>query len=142
MFLTKYRPKNDIDTIFDSFGRGFLPAIQAWTGEGEEMFRHPRTNLNETDDAFVVTIEMPGVDKKNVDVSVDGDQLVVTGERTEKLEDEGLLRREIRSEKFRRSFGIGNTIDRDAIKAKIDNGILKVTLPKTAKSVGKKIAID
>ena len=58
------------------------------------------------------------------------------------LEDKGLLRREIREEKFSRSFILDGKIDRDKIKAKIDNGILSITLPKKEDEVGRKISID
>jgi HSP20 family protein len=88
-------------------------------------------------------MELPGVQKKDLDVSIDGDQLVITAERSEKVESEdGLLRREIRSEKFRRSFTIGDSVERDAIKAKLENGILKVTLPKKALSTGRKVDVN
>ena len=100
------------------------------------------TNINETDVSYVITLEMPGVTKKNVDVSLEGDRLTITGERVEKLEDEGLLRREIREEKYSRSFVLDGKIDRDQIKAKIDNGILTITLPKKEEEVGRKISID
>ena len=91
---------------------------------------------------FLLTMEMPGVDKKDVRVEIENDQIIVTGEKTEKTETEGLLRREIRSEKFRRSFVLDSAIDRDTIKARLENGMLKVTLPKKAESVGRKIDID
>jgi HSP20 family protein len=68
---------------------------------------------------------------------------VVTAERSEKVEsEEGLLRREIRSEKFRRSFTIGQAVDREGIKAKLENGILKVSLPKKAQASGRKIDVS
>lgn len=140
MFLTKYRPRTELDSLFD----GFFPVYKGFGGSERESetFRMPMTNVNETDKAFVLTMEMPGVEKKNIDVAVEDDRIVVTGEKTEKVETEGLLRREIRSEKFRRSFQIDSTIDRDQIKAKLESGVLKVTLPKKAETVGRKVNID
>lgn len=142
MFLTKFRPSGTLESLFDT---EFFPALGKWFEEdgGErEMFRLPRTNVNEMDKAFVLTMEMPGVEKSNVDVAVEDDHIVITGEKTEKVETKGLLRREIRSEKFRRSFLLDPAIDRDKIKAKLENGILRVTLPKRAEVVGRKINID
>ena len=138
MFLTKYRA-NDLSYYAD-----FFPMFK-WFDDSEknrDSFRVPRTNINETDKAYVLTMEMPGIDKKEVNVAVENDHVIVTAERTEKYESEGLLRREIRSEKFRRSFRVDATIDADGVKAKLENGILKVTLPKKADSVGRKIAVD
>ena len=140
MFLTKYRPSRTFDSVFDDL----FPVFKGWTRESTdgEALRLPVTNVNETDKDFLLTMEMPGVDKKDVRVEIENDQIIVTGEKTEKTETEGLLRREIRSEKFRRSFVLDSAIDRDNIKAKLENGVLKVTLPKKAESVGRKIDID
>jgi HSP20 family protein len=140
MFLTKYRPSGTFDSIFDDW----FPAFKGWNRESAdgEAFRLPVTNVNETDEDFRLTMEMPGVEKKDVRVEIENDQIIVTGEKTEKTETEGLLRREIRSEKFRRSFLLDSAIDRDKVKAKLENGVLKVTLPKKAESVGRKVNID
>ena len=86
--------------------------------------------------------ELPGVDKKNVEVSVEGKELVITAERSEKVESDGLLRREIRSEKYKRSFTMGDTIDADSIKAKLENGILKVSMSRKPESVGRKVDVS
>ena len=143
MFLTKYRPGMTFGSLFDSFDRDFAPMLKSCSNkEDGEPCRMPLTNINEADGSYVVTMEMPGVLKKDVDVSVDGDDLVVTAERSEKLESEGLLRREIREEKFRRSFSLGRSIDRESIKAKLENGVLKITLAKKAESVGRKVDVD
>ena len=143
MFPTKYVPKTSLESLFDSLDRDFFPILRPWfQTDDNEGFRMPLVNINEAEKEFVVTMELPGVQKKDLDVSIDGDQLVVTAERSEKVEsDEGLLRREIRSEKFRRSFMLSQTVDRENIKAKLENGVLRVTLPKRAESVGRKVDV-
>ena len=141
MFLTKYRPSNSAN----AFDRDLFPALHKWFGSeenGREMFQLPRTNISETDNEFVLTMEMPGVEKKNVNVSIENDHIVITGERTEKTEEKGLLRREIRSASFKRSFQLDATIDRDSVKAKLEDGVLKVTLTKKAESVGRQVSVD
>ena len=140
MFLTKYRPSNTLDNVLDDF----FPFCKEWTSsnQGKEGFRLPKTNINESDKEFRLTMEMPGVERKDVDVAVENDYIVITGEKTEKTEAEGLLRREIRSETFRRSFLLDSSVDRENIKAKLESGVLKVTLPKKAESVGRKVTID
>jgi HSP20 family protein len=126
--------------VFDDL----FPAFKGCASESgeKEGFRLPVTNVHETEKEWLLTMEMPGVDKKDVHVEIENDQIIVTGEKAEKTETEGLLRREIRSEKFRRSFLLDSSIDRDNIKAKLENGVLKVTLSKKAESVGRKINID
>ena len=143
MFVTKYRPRSALDSFFDTFDRDFFPVLRPGTPtESGEAVRVPSTNINETDSGYEITMELPGVLKKDVDVAVDGEELVVTAERAEKTESEGLLRCEIRSEKFQRSFRLGGTVDRERINAKLENGVLKVTLEKKAESVGRKVDVD
>lgn len=142
MFLTKYNPVSALDTLFDSFDREFFPSLSRFFETREDDFRVPIANIYERDDEYIITMEMPGVSKRNVDISLDGDNLVITGEKVEKLESKGLLRREIRAEKFRRSFLLHGNIDRDKIKAKMEDGVLRVALPKKAESVGRKVSIE
>ncbi len=142
MFLTKWTPRQRTDSLWDYFDRDFFPVRRFFFDEDKESVRLPLANINETDKSYVVTLEMPGVTKKDVKVSIEGDTLTVSGERVEKLEDKGLLRKEIREEKFSRSFNLDNSIDRDQIKAKMDNGVLTVTLPKKEEEVGRNVSID
>jgi HSP20 family protein len=136
--MTKFKP-GAFDSIFDT---NFLPMLRSCsTEEAHEGFRLPATNVNEIEKAYVLTIEMPGVEKTNVSVALENDYLVITGEKTGSIQTEGLLRSEIRSEKFRRSFRVDAKIDRDSIKAKLEHGVLTVTLPKVEKAVGRKIEI-
>ena len=141
MFMTKYRPHRGHDSFFDFpfFGRYATEG-----GKDEKFYRTPLTNIEETDGGYLLTMEVPGLEKADVNVSIENDQLTITAEKKEeeKTESKGLLRREIRSSRFSRSFTIGDGIDRDSIKAKLDNGVLKVTLQKTEKQVGRKVDVD
>jgi HSP20 family protein len=142
MFLTKYRPSTSLESLFDTDFFPIFGKCMDSNAEKKESFRLPRTNINESETEFALTMEMPGVKKDDVDVSIEKDQIIITGGLTEKVETEGLRRGEIRSESFRRSFMLDSTIDRDTVKARLENGILKVTLPKKAESVGRKIDVD
>ncbi|MBI4720142.1 MAG: Hsp20/alpha crystallin family protein [Chitinivibrionia bacterium] len=141
MFLTKYKPINQVDSFWNAFDRDFFPVVRRFFEEEEEGLSVPKTNISEDDKEFTLTMELPGVSKKDVEISVDGDALTVEADRTEKFESKNLVRAEIRTEKFRRTFQIGSKIDREAIKAKLENGILMLTLPKKAETVGRKIDI-
>jgi len=145
MTLIKYRPLDTVDTFFDRMSRDLWPGLdRLWNGEQErEVTRVPRTNIVEQDDNFLVTMEMPGLSKKDVEVGIEGDVLIVKGghEQEEKSEDKGIVRREFRSARFERSFTVGKDIDPDKVKASMENGILTVTLPKRAEKVGRKIDI-
>jgi HSP20 family protein len=145
MKLMKYEsPTTSIDRLFDRLNWGFPLERVFSDAEGSEegwaSIRLPRTNIAEVEDAFVFTMEMPGLDKKDVSVNIEGDTLIVRGEKSEQHEEKGLIRREYRSTKFERSFNV-NGINRESVKAKMENGILTVTLPKAPDKVGKKIDI-
>jgi HSP20 family protein len=139
MYPTKYNPTSLVDSILGDL----FPTIERWSrSETGNEFRLPKTNVHETDSEFVLTMEMPGVDKKNITVAIDNDEIVITGEKTEQAEEKGLLRREIRSQKFRRSFYLDSSVDREKIKAKLDSGVLTVTLPKGADKVGRQVSVE
>lgn len=140
MFLTKYKP-----TAFESlFDTNWFPMLRPLTTEApEDLARTPLTDIRETDNEYVLTLEMPGVEKKDINVSVEDDQLIISGggERTEKTEEPGVIRKEIRSSHFRRTFRMNSAIDRDKIKARLENGVLAVSLPKAEKAIGRRIEI-
>jgi HSP20 family protein len=145
MTLIKYRPAREIDALFNHLAHDFWPSA-CGTGvkskDATQASRLPRTNVRETEDAYVFTMEMPGLGKKDVEVTVEGDELTVRGQRTEEKEDtNGLVRREIRSTRFERTFDLAGAVDPDSIKAKIEEGVLTVTLPKKPEKVGRKIDV-
>lgn len=149
MKLVKYsRPYNVFDTLFDNWTRGLMPTLHGALGvesAEETVQRLPRTNIEEKDDSFVFTMEMPGLAKKDVEVSLENDMLCVNGEKVEKSDekkDKGFLRREIHSTRFERSFSLGNEVDQDGIKASMADGILTVTLPKKKEKVGRKVDVS
>ncbi len=146
MKLIKYdSPVPVVDSLFDRLNWGFPTLDRLFTeSNGKEdawsAVRLPRTNIKETDDAYVFTMEMPGLTKSDVIVNIEGDTLIVKGEKTEEREEKGVLRQEYRSARFERTFNVTG-IDREKVKAKMEDGVLAVTLPKTPEKVGKKIEI-
>jgi HSP20 family protein len=146
MKLVKYhKPYNMFDELFGDLSRGFFPASACGVDSTEKApgLRLPRTNIEENDDGYTLTMEMPGLAKKDVEVSVEKDTLTVKGEKSEKTEEkDGWLRREIRSSSFERSFSLGSEVGAENIKAKMSDGILVITLPKVAEKVGRKVDVD
>lgn len=147
MKITKYvAPVSPLDAVFDRLGFG-LPAIDRFFGEtgateeGWTAVRLPRTNVHESEDSYIFTMEMPGLGRQHIEVNIEGDTLVVKGEKSEQSEEKGLLRREYRASRFERTFNVGNAIDRERVKAKMEDGILTVTLPKSPEKVGRKIDV-
>jgi HSP20 family protein len=102
----------------------------------------PPTDIAETSNAYIVTMEVPGIDMKELDVSYSDGLLNVKGEKIkETLEGECCHCVERFSGSFERSFPISGNVDRDKIDATYRDGVLKITLSKSAESVPKKIEV-
>jgi HSP20 family molecular chaperone IbpA len=106
-------------------------------------FYSPYTDIHETADAVLVSMEVPGVDKSAIDIRLDKGVLTVTG-NIDSSKYAGL--RPIYSEynvgNFVRSFTVSTKIDSDAISASVADGVLTVRLPKAAQAVAKRISIQ
>ena len=115
---------------------------------GQPVGWMPAMEIVEDKNALVVTAELPGLAAKDVDISVDDGVLTVSGEKQEEkregTEDSEHYLFERRYGSFRRSFTLPNTVDVDKISAEFENGVLKVSMPKSekARAKGKKIDIQ
>lgn len=121
--------RREMDRMFeDVFGRSLLP-----TGTGMMM---PRMDVEETATDIRVTVELPGVEEKDVTIDLAGDLLTIKGEKKEEHEtrDEGhhLVERSYGS--FARSVRLPYMIETDAAEATFDKGVLTVRLPKPAEA--------
>ena len=102
----------------------------------------PPADVEEAEDAFTVEVELPGVDKKDVDIAVDGRRLTITGERKER-ERVGILRRRTRSVgRFRYEGVLPSDVDADAVSASLDDGLLTVRAPKASNGRARHIAVN
>jgi HSP20 family protein len=101
------------------------------------------TDIHETDDALTVVMEIPGVEKKDVDVNIENDVLRVEG-RIEFTNYEGLepLYTEYNIGHFARAFTLSNKIDQQQIAAQLNDGVLTLTLKKVKEAIPRKIAIS
>ena len=103
----------------------------------------PGMNVYETDDAFELTMELPGMKKDNIDISIENNMLNISGERKATREEDGRTYHRIESRfgKFSRNLPLPNNIDDEAIEAEYDNGVLTINIPKTEQSTGKRIQV-
>jgi HSP20 family protein len=118
------------DRLFDDnfFDRFFAPATQ-----GERSARSPALDVSETERDYTVTLEMPGITKDDVHVAIDGRRVSIeaqTKKDEEKKEGDRVIYRERSSMSFARSFTLPMEVDQSASSAKLDNGVLKLTLAK------------
>jgi len=103
----------------------------------------PRVNITETENEYTLVAEVPGMTEDNFNLEVHNDVLKLTGKRevTSDKEDDVYRVREFQHESFERSFKVGKEVDTDKVSAKLEDGILKVTLPKKEEVKAKKIDI-
>ena len=107
----------------------------------EEQFIAPAATVLENPDGYTLEVEMPGVSKETLEMWVENNELTVLGRRTLPVVDGTLLHRESRSENFRRSFELDPSIDAGKISAKIEQGVVTLTLPKAERVKPRKIAV-
>lgn len=144
MKLINCHNSNPIDSLFEQmnfpvFGRFLNETTEG--GQGTAL-RTPRTNITEVDGAYHLSLEMPGVKKNEVEITIEGNSLVIKGSRTVESETkQDVVRREFHTSSFERSFSIGDGVDRDAVKATMEDGVLTITLSKTKDKVGRKISV-
>ena len=123
-----------MNSLFDSFSPGWgldrLPGLRS-RFEALDSFS-PNFDVAETDDDITITAELPGMDEKDIQVSVDDSTLTISGEkkqeREEKKKDYHFSERSYGQ--FRRTISLPATIDKDSVKASFKKGVLSVELPK------------
>ena len=127
------RLRSRLSGIFDELGE--FPSLQS------DGFI-PLADIEETDDAFIVEMELPGVDKRDIEISYAGRRLTVTGERKEK-ERTGVLRRRTRTVgQFRYEVQLPTDVDEDGVTASLDQGVLIVRVPKSSSERPRRIKVN
>jgi len=111
-----------------------------WTTGAYRTSEYSPLNITETDAAVHITAELPGVAGKDVEVTVTGDILVVKGEK--RIEDASYGHRERWAGAFSRSVHLAEHIDRNGMQAKLSDGLLVITVPKSAEARKHKISIE
>jgi HSP20 family protein len=107
-----------------------------------EQFVMPAASVTENGDSYLLEVEMPGVNKQGLDISVENNELTITGRRSLPQVEGTCIHRESRSENFRRAFELDPSIDTSKIGAKIEQGVLALTLPKAEQVKPRKITVQ
>ena len=105
---------------------------------------HPRVNIKENGEGIAMQFELPGLEKKDIKVTVKDGNLIVSGQREFRTESEeaNYIRSEIRTGRFSRSFTLPETLDQTSIKAEYKNGILEVKFNKREEVKPREIEIN
>ena len=107
----------------------------------ERPYLAPEVNIFETKDAYVLEAEMPGVSKDGLEITLEGSVLTLVGHRSDQTPTGEAVYRESRPVDYRRVFELDPAIDADKINARVDQGVLTLTLPKAERVKPRKIAV-
>jgi HSP20 family protein len=106
-----------------------------------EQFLAPVSSLTEDGEGYILQVEMPGVNKEGLEISVENNELTILGRRSLPTVEGTLIHRESRPHSFRRSFELDPSINTGRISAKIEQGVVTLTLPKAEEVKPRKIAV-
>ncbi len=137
-FLTPF------DKMFDTLVETQFPDVVKSVGvKPYQGSAYPKVNVYEYDDKVGVVAEIPGLDKKQLDVSVEDGVLTISGDKHSAFEDDGakVIRRELKQSSFKRSFELGELLDGENVSANFKDGILSVSIPKIEPEKPKKHSV-
>ncbi|NLC23882.1 MAG: Hsp20/alpha crystallin family protein [Oxalobacter sp.] len=137
--LTRFEPFRNLDEIFNSFR--MMPSM----GNMDMVEPRIKIDVNETDDAYVVKADAPGVSKEDIHVSVEGNQVSIEFEikkESEEKEEGKVIRTERYVGKQSRSFSLAQDVDESKAEARYTDGVLQLTLPKKPGSSRKMLSVS
>jgi HSP20 family protein len=134
--LTHWSP---VDRLLHQFVAG---TPRSYAGTNEARLR-PRVDIHEETDRYILLADLPGVKKDDLHVEVEGDQLVLKATREQHAKGEG---KDIHSERHQRveyvrSFSLGDSVDPEKIEGKLEDGVLRLTLPKRDRALPRRIQV-
>ncbi|NNE56499.1 MAG: Hsp20/alpha crystallin family protein [Hellea sp.] len=137
--------RGDINSVFDRFFDRFETAFLPRDFQGAGAFTQPSLDISEGKNKVSVSVDLPGLEDKEIEVSFTGDVLTIRGERNEehRTEEDGRIVQERNYGSFYRTVQLPSGVKPEAAKARFKNGVLTVTVPKTggAKSITKRIDV-
>jgi HSP20 family protein len=107
----------------------------------QESFVAPEVNIFETKDGYVLEAEMPGVSKDGLEITLEGTEIMITGRRNVPHANGALVFRECQAANYRRVFELDPAIDTSKIAAKMNQGVLTLTLPKSERVKPRRITV-
>jgi HSP20 family protein len=138
--ITRYDPFNDVDDLFKGL---FVRPMRFDLDVAPQM--RMKVDVTKAEDIYTVKAEIPGVKKDDIQVSIDGNEVTISGEikkESEEKKGEEVLRSERYYGKVSRSFTLPHEVDEAKVVAKYADGVLKLTLPMKSKSASKKITVN
>lgn len=144
MMMNRWDPFRDIMGLQDQINQLFDSSLLRREGRREppESAWQPLVDVKEKEEGLVLMMDLPGIDEKEVDITVSGDHLLIKGERKPDKEEKRYLRRERPVGSFFRSFLLSLPVSEEKIKATYRNGVLEILLPRLEEAKPKKVMIE
>ncbi len=142
MSLAVWDPFREMEALLDRYGRTARKTLAKTDDQAFEVGDWmPQVDISETKEAFIVKVELPGVEKEDVSVNFENSILTIRGEKKSETEDKKHHRVECSYGSFIRSFTLPQTIQADKIEAVYKNGTLNLTIPKAEEAKPKQIEV-
>lgn len=141
MTLIRYsKPETDL------FGKRFSDIMDEFFNDAvatRQSTFAPRINISENEKQYLIDVEIPGMEKNDIDISLENGQLTISGERKMESESNGTRYHRVETHygAFTRSFRLPDSVDENSIVAKYNNGILNITIDKSEERMKKQISI-
>lgn len=142
--MLRYEPWSLQRDLLNEVNRFFVR-----TGAGDESGGStgewtPAVDIQEHADKFVLVADVPGVDAKSIEITLEKGVLSLSGTRERAVEDKGVERRRVEraSGRFQRRFSLPDTVDSDAVTARGSNGVLEIVIPKRAAVQPRRITVN
>lgn len=130
-FMTLHR---EVNRLFDDVFRGFDSGLPTWGRLSSNGGRWPNLEISDNEKEVRVTAEVPGMEEKDIEVLLDDGVLTLKGEKRSESEDKDRQFSERFYGRFERRIPLGYEIEEEKVDAHFKNGLLTITLPKTAKA--------
>lgn len=142
MSLSIWDPFEEMETLLDRYNRSSRKTLANANDRNFEVGDWmPVVDIEETEDAFSVKAELPGVEKEDVSINIDKGVLTIKGEKKTETEDKKRHRVECSYGSFVRSFTLPQSIKVDDVEAEYNNGILNLTIPKSEEAKPREIEV-
>lgn len=141
-----HHANREFERLRHSFASEFASELEQWPDFVRSLQDplddvSPLADIEETDDSYLIDVELPGVEQEDIDLKVDRSRVVVTGERRERQR-VGLLRHRTRTTgRFALAVTLPGPVDSDAVGASLDRGVLSIVVPKAEHARRRRIAI-
>ncbi len=141
--LIRFSPTTEVRSLQREIDRMFDSLLPRGNGDADQAVWAPRVDLAETDQSYLIQLDVPGMSKEELEVNFQDGSLSICGERKQSQKEEAanLVRVERRFGRFYRSFDLPKTVDSTKIEATYENGVLTIEVPKAEESKPRTVKI-